>query len=125
MFADRLERAYNDGRPSALSAFMATGRAYLDFARSNPGYYMAMFESGVSIAGNAELALAAERAMSVLVRAAERLAAHLPADRRPPAGDGGEPHLGVSATAWSSSSAAAGRAAGRPIPPRRCWRAAR
>ena len=33
MFADRLERACNDGRPSALSAFMATGRAYLEFAR--------------------------------------------------------------------------------------------
>ncbi len=85
MFADRLERAWNDGRPSALSAFMATGRAYLDFARENPGYYIAMFESGVSIAGNAELARAADRAMSVLVRAAARLAAGLPADRRPPA----------------------------------------
>ena len=36
MFADRLERAWNDGRPSALSAFMATGRAYLDFAREQP-----------------------------------------------------------------------------------------
>jgi AcrR family transcriptional regulator len=85
MFADRLERAWNDGRPSALSAFMATGRAYLDFARENPGYYIAMFESGVSIAGNVDLARAADRAMSVLVRAAERLAAPLPADRRPPA----------------------------------------
>ncbi len=86
MFADRLERAWNEGRPSALSAFMATGRAYLDFARGNPGYYIAMFESGVSIAGDPDLALAADRAMSVLVRAAERLAAHLPPDRRPPAG---------------------------------------
>jgi hypothetical protein len=85
MFGDRLERAYNDGRPSALSAFMATGRAYLEFARENPGFYVAMFESGVAIAGNAELARAADRAMSVLVRSAERLAAHLPADRRPPA----------------------------------------
>jgi AcrR family transcriptional regulator len=85
MFADRLERAWNGGRPSALSAFMATGRAYLDFARENPGYYVAMFESGVSLAGNPDLALAADRAMSVLIRAAERLAAHLPADRRPPA----------------------------------------
>ena len=85
MFADRLERAWNDGRPSPLSAFMATGRAYLDFARDNPGYYVAMFESGVAIAGNPDLAMAAERAMSVLVRAAERLSSVLPADRRPPA----------------------------------------
>jgi AcrR family transcriptional regulator len=85
MFADRLERAWNDGRPSALSAFMALGRAYIDFARGNPGYYVAMFESGVSIAGDPELALAADRAISVLVRAAERLTAHLPVERRPPA----------------------------------------
>jgi AcrR family transcriptional regulator len=85
MFADRLEDAWNDGRPSGLSAFMATGRAYLEFARRNPGYYVAMFESGVAIAGNPDLARAADRALSVLVRAAERLAAPLPPDQRPPA----------------------------------------
>ncbi len=85
MFADRLERAWNDGRPSALSAFMATGRAYLDFARENPGHYVAMFESGVSVAGDPDLARAGDRAMSVLVRAAERLSAALPPDQRPPA----------------------------------------
>jgi AcrR family transcriptional regulator len=86
MFADRLEAAFNDGRPSALSAFGATGRAYLAFARENPGYYIAMFESGVAIAGHSELAQAYDRAMAVLRRAAERMAAHLPADRRPPPG---------------------------------------
>jgi AcrR family transcriptional regulator len=86
MFADRLEAAFNDGRPSALSAFGATGRAYLAFARENPGYYIAMFESGVAIAGHSELAQAYDRAMAVLRRAAERMAAHLPADRRPPHG---------------------------------------
>jgi AcrR family transcriptional regulator len=85
MFADRLERAFDEGRPSALSAFFAAGRAYLDFARENPAYYIAMFESGVAIAGDPGLARAADRAMSVLVRAAERLSAHLPPGRRPPA----------------------------------------
>jgi AcrR family transcriptional regulator len=84
MFAERLERAADDGRPTPLASFMALGRAYLDFARENPGYYVAMFESGVSIAGNADLARAGERALAVLVRAADRLAAGLPADRRPP-----------------------------------------
>lgn len=84
-FAEMLERAWNDGRPSALSAFMATGRAYLEFARDNPGHYAAMFESGVAIASNADLARAADRAMSVLVRAADRLAQNLPPERRPPA----------------------------------------
>jgi hypothetical protein len=43
-----------------------------------------MFESGVAIAGNPDLALAADRAMSVLIRAATTLSAHLPPDRRPP-----------------------------------------
>jgi AcrR family transcriptional regulator len=86
MFADQLEAAFNDGRPSALSAFGATGRAYLAFARQNPGYYIAMFESGVAIAGHSDLAQASDRAMGVLRRAAERMAAHLPADRRPPPG---------------------------------------
>jgi AcrR family transcriptional regulator len=86
MFADRLEAAFNDGRPSLLSAFGALGRTYLDFARSNPGHYMAMFESGVSIAGNAELARQSDRAMGILRHAAERLAAHLPPGKRPPAG---------------------------------------
>jgi AcrR family transcriptional regulator len=85
MFAAELEAAFNDGRPSPLSAFMAAGRAYLNFARSNPGYYVAMFEAGVALAGNPELAMAADRAMSVLIRAAERLSEHLPKERRPPA----------------------------------------
>ena len=85
LFAEQMERAYDDGRPSALSAFLATGQAYLAFARAYPGHYIAMFESGVAIAGNPDLARAADRAMSVLIRAAEKLAARLPADRRPPA----------------------------------------
>jgi AcrR family transcriptional regulator len=84
LFADRLQEAY-DSHPSPLSAFLAAGRAYLEFARRNPGFYIAMFESGVGIAGNPDLALAADRAMSVLVRAAGALSAHLPPDRRPPA----------------------------------------
>jgi AcrR family transcriptional regulator len=84
MFADRLTRANAAGGPSALSALFEIGRGYLDFARENPGYYQAMFESGVEIAGNPDLALAADRALAVLIGAAARLAAHLPPERRPP-----------------------------------------
>lgn len=83
-FAARLEAAFDDGRPSALSAFLRMGQAYLGFAAERPGYYMAMFESGIAISGNADLALAAQRAEAVLVRGAEALFARLPADRRPP-----------------------------------------
>lgn len=84
-FAARLEAAFDGGRPSALSAFLRMGEAYLGFAAARPGFYMAMFESGLSIAGNADLAAAAERAELALVRAAEALFARLPPGRRPPA----------------------------------------
>lgn len=84
-FADRLTAAFDDGKPRALTAFLRTGQAYLDFAADRPGYYMAMFESGISVAGNADLAAASDRAQGVLISAAEALATRLPADKRPPA----------------------------------------
>ncbi|MBP7240664.1 TetR/AcrR family transcriptional regulator [Amaricoccus sp.] len=84
-FADRLERVVDDPRLSTLAAFSMAGQVYIDFARSHPGHYAAMFESGVGLAGDPGLARASNRAMSVLVRLAERLTAHLPAARRPPA----------------------------------------
>ncbi len=85
IFADLMEAAYNKGQPSALAAFEATGRAYLAFARNNPGHYITMFESGVSITAAPALKDAADRAFFVLTNAAEDLSAHMPADRRPPA----------------------------------------
>lgn len=84
-FARRLERAFDGGRPRPLTAFMRMGQAYLDFAAARPGHYMAMFEAGLSIAGNADLAASSERAQQVLIGAAEILARPLPPDRRPPA----------------------------------------
>lgn len=85
LFATRLAAALAQGRPTPLSAFGAAGRAYLDFARLHPGHYIAMFESGLNIAGNPALSQAADRAQSVLIKAAEALFAHLPAGQRPPA----------------------------------------
>jgi len=86
MFADLLEHAFTKGPTgSALDAFYRVGRAYLAFARRYPGHYIAMFESGVSIAGNSELTHVSNRAMDVLTRAAEALMAHIPANKRPPA----------------------------------------
>jgi len=84
LFADLLDYAYDDGRPSPLAAFEAVGRAYLAFARKHPGHYVAMFESGVSPGQSPDLARAAERANRILLRAAEALSARIPADRRPP-----------------------------------------
>ena len=84
MFGDLMEHAYGNGQPSALSAFEATGRAYLAFARKYPGHYIAMFESGVSLNASADLHQAATRAMGVLEKAAVELSQHIPAEKRPP-----------------------------------------
>ena len=85
IFSDVMQFAYDSGQPSALSAFEATGRAYLAFARKYPGHYIAMFESGVSINHTPELAAAGTRARDVLEKAADELSQHIPPDKRPPA----------------------------------------
>lgn len=84
IFADVMEHAWNDGQPSALAGFGATGRAYLAFARKFPGHYMAMFESGISPNRSPELAAGARRAEAVVLRATEALSRHIPEGRRPP-----------------------------------------
>ncbi len=84
IFAALMEFAYNDGKPTSLAAFEATGRAYLAFARKYPGHYMAMFESGLSLNAHGDLALVAARARNVLEKAAEQLSQHLPPGKRPP-----------------------------------------
>jgi AcrR family transcriptional regulator len=85
IFAALMEYAHDGGRPSALAAFEATGRAYLAFARKYPGHYQAMFESGLSAANHPALAQVASKARAVLERSAEALSQQLPPDRRPPA----------------------------------------
>lgn len=85
IFAALMEFAYNGGKPSALSAFEATGRAYLAFARKYPGHYQAMFEAGLSLNSHPDLALVSSKARRVIETAAERLAEHMPAAKRPPA----------------------------------------
>ena len=81
-FADRLERALERGGPSPLRAFEAVGAAYLDFARRERPYFVAMFESGIE--QTPEVSEAGERAFGVLRRACEGLVRHLPPERRPP-----------------------------------------
>ncbi|MDX5403550.1 MAG: TetR/AcrR family transcriptional regulator, partial [Rhodobacterales bacterium] len=85
IFADVMQFAYDKGQPSALAAFEATGRAYLAFARQYPGHYIAMFESGVAVNRNPDLAAAVKRARDVLEIAARDLSQHIPPEKRPPA----------------------------------------
>ena len=84
IFADQLREASEAAGPDPLKAFEATGRSYLAFAQEHPGYYIAMFESSISIANNPELSLASEKAMAVLTDAAKDLTVHLPPEKRPP-----------------------------------------
>lgn len=85
IFADLLEFAYDDGKPSALSAFERTNLAYLAFARKHPGHYIAMFESGLPVNATPSLAQEQHRAKSIVEKASRELVAHLPPERMPPA----------------------------------------
>jgi len=83
-FADRLAKAWNEGRPDPVRAFEDIGRAYLAFARQEPAYYAAMFESNLSTEAHPALQAAGDRAFGVLREAADRVAATVPKERRPP-----------------------------------------
>ena len=85
-FEQALAAAWDDGRPDTVSAFERVGKAYLAFARGEPAFYSAMFESGLAVDLNPALLAASERAFAVIRAAAERLAALAPAGTpRPPA----------------------------------------
>ena len=83
-FEAALANAWNNGKPDAFTAFQNLGRAYLAFARTEPAYYSAMFEAGVSLDANPDLLLVSDRAFGVLRQATEELAAVLPKSERPP-----------------------------------------
>lgn len=84
-FADALAKAWNGGNPDAMTGFHKIGQAYLEFARTEPAYYAAMFEAGVPPDADPDLRAASDRAFGVLREAAESLCLLLPAARRPPA----------------------------------------
>src|SRR4029077_1072187 len=85
-FEAALSNAWDDGRPDTVTAFEQVGKAYLTFAREEPSFYSAMFESGLPVDANPTLMAASERAFAVIRAAAERLAALAPPGvPRPPA----------------------------------------
>jgi AcrR family transcriptional regulator len=113
-FAAALAQAWDEGRPTPSAAFDRLGTAYLEFARTEPAYFSAMFESGLELKHFPEVQEAGETAFSVLRGACETLAATLPADRRPPA-------MMMALHIWSLAHGVAslfsrGDAARRPIP---------
>lgn len=85
-FTAALTAAWDEGRPSVPDAFERLGRAYLKFAREEPAFYAAMFESGLSPAAHPGMHAAGERAFAVIRSSAEALAAMTPPGvPRPPA----------------------------------------
>lgn len=82
-FADRLENAWNKGQPTAISAFEAVGRAYLDFAREERPLFVAMFQP--ELPNEPALVAAMDRAFGVLLTASREIVSRLPANDRPPA----------------------------------------
>jgi AcrR family transcriptional regulator len=80
-----LARAWDNGRPETFPALERLGRAYLDFARSETAYFMAMFEAGIPVSATPPLREASDKAFSPLRAAAEKVCAAMPAAGRPPA----------------------------------------
>ncbi len=83
-FAADLETAWHGGNPTPLEALQNAGRAYLAFARNEPAYYSAMFETGLPQTPDPALDQSAERAFEVLHKAAKKLIEKLPENDRPP-----------------------------------------
>ncbi len=83
-FESVLARAWDNGRPAPFAAFERLGKAYLEFARTEPAFYSAMFEAGIPPDSSPELAAAGERAFAVLRNATDILVATLPSHVRPP-----------------------------------------
>jgi len=113
-FAMPLETAWDDGKPNPRAAFERVGRAYLHFARTEPAYFSAMFESGLAGADYPEMALEGDRALGILRTACEALVETMPKDKRPPA-------MMMALHIWSLSHGIAslfarGDRARRPIP---------
>lgn len=84
LFAERLDEAWDDGAPTVFAAFERVGYTYLGFAKAEPAYFAAMYESGISPSQNPQLAAAAERGLKALTCACEAMAMNIPADQRPP-----------------------------------------
>ena len=113
-FERGLAQAWDGGRPDAFTAFDRVGKAYLRFARSEPAYYSAMFESGIAPGSSPDLQAAGERAFGVLKNATEQVIATMPLKTRPPV-------LMMALHVWALAHGIAtlfgrGDAASRPLP---------
>ena len=85
-FEAALNAAWEDGRPDPFAALERLGKAYLDFARTEPAYYSAMFEAGIPLAAEPGTARGRRPRLRGVARAPpKQLCAQMPPRRRPPA----------------------------------------
>ena len=84
-FAETLAAAWDSGKPSPLAAFIRVGAAHLEFARKEPAYFSAMFESGLCLADYPDVRTQADKAFGVLRDACASILASQPEKSRPPA----------------------------------------
>lgn len=80
---EKLQSAFR-AETDPFDGLMALSRAYLDFAKTHQGEYMAMFESGLNVAGDAELSRAAMHAFEPIQQAAAAVMHNIPENMRPP-----------------------------------------
>ena len=83
-FAGKLEAAWNNGKPDAMTALKNLSLAYLEFANKEASLYSAMFESGISPGADISLKRAADAAFDVLRNACEVLTADIEREVKPP-----------------------------------------
>jgi AcrR family transcriptional regulator len=81
-FGKAMEKASRSAKSGVLTAM---GKTYLEFARNNPAYYSAMFESGLNFSDYPDLRRAADATLHGLRTAIESMIETMPEDKRPPA----------------------------------------
>ena len=84
-FEGMLRVAFEGCKADPLTGLEELGKAYLAFARTEPAYYAAMFESGLVLEEHPDLVDADGRAMAIFRAAADAVTRSLATDRRPPA----------------------------------------
>ena len=84
-FGEAMGTAQGAPASNGIDRLKAMGRAYLAFARENPAYYSAMFESGLDFSSYPELRKAADTTFAGLRTAVEGMISTMPEDKKPPA----------------------------------------
>lgn len=84
LFSKKLLKAWDEGRPDPLIAYKNVGVAYLAFAKSEPAYYAAMFDTHFSEDMMRDVKKASDEAFNVMRQATESLLEKLPESKRPP-----------------------------------------